>query len=289
MSAQHLRFLERPELDDACMIVGLAGWMDGGEVSTGVVDYLGKQLDLTPIAEIESDPFYIFNSPGSMEVTSLFRPHTEIKDGLITSYATPQNAFFCDPANRLILMEGEEPNLLWQAYTDCVFEVATVTKVKRIYFLGSYAGASPHTREPRIHASVSHPELKETLTPRGIRFSNYEGPAGIVTHLTREAARHDIRMASLVVEIPAYLQGRNPLCIEAMLRCVMRLLNLRIDLRPLRAESREFESGVSRMVNQEEALAEMVHKLEIDYDSEAKPTDVAELQRWMEDQGFAIQ
>ena len=79
-----------PELDQAAtLVLAFSGWMDGGDVSTGTVKRLVHLLDAEPIAEIDPEPFYIYNFPGSMEIASLFRPHIEIEDGVITAQMAP--------------------------------------------------------------------------------------------------------------------------------------------------------------------------------------------------------
>src|SRR5207245_389974 len=98
--------------------------MDGGDVSTGTVRRLVDLLQAAAMAEIDADPFYLYNFPGSMEVAALFRPVLEIEGGLVTDLELPSNVFYChEPAN-LILFLGKEPNLRWRTFGDCVLELA---------------------------------------------------------------------------------------------------------------------------------------------------------------------
>jgi len=53
--------------------------------------------------------------------------------------------------------------------------------VKKIYFVGSVAGPTPHTREIRISCSVSGKKQKAELKDSGIRFTNYQGPSSFTT------------------------------------------------------------------------------------------------------------
>ena len=50
-------------------------------------------------------------------------------------------------------------------------------------------------------------------------------------------------MISLVAEIPSYLSGTNPYCIEAVTRRLAKMLNLRVDLDSLRAGQHEMGIG----------------------------------------------
>ncbi|MFW6062336.1 MAG: PAC2 family protein, partial [Planctomycetota bacterium] len=207
MPADPLTLYAKPMLEQPGMVLSFSGWMDGGEVSTGTADYLRRHLHAEPLAEIDSEEFYIHNFPGSMEVSSMFRPHTKIEDGLIAEYDPPSNLFHYSLSQNLILFEGKEPNLRWREYGDCVFSVAEAFDVRRIYFIGSVAGAVPHTRDARFSSSMSHESMRQEMEQLGIRFSGYEGPASLVTYLTLEASRREIEMAALVAEIPAYIHG----------------------------------------------------------------------------------
>src|SRR4051812_12077752 len=257
-----------PKLQDATLLLALSGWMDGGDVSTGTVKQIMERRDVREIARINPDEFYLYNFPGSMEVVSLFRPQVKYEEGIVTQFDMPSNIFSVDEAANLVFFIGKEPNLRWQAFADCIFETARAVGVGRIIFMGSFGGAVPHTRQPRLYGSVSHPRLKETLKQYGVRLSDYEGPGSFSTLLLAEAARHDIEMLSLVAEIPGYLQGVNPLSIEAIARRLARILKQPIDLDALRETSNEWEHQVSAAVEKDEKLAETIRKLEEEYDNQ---------------------
>jgi proteasome assembly chaperone (PAC2) family protein len=288
MVSDKLRIYKRPKLDSPRLLLGFSGWMDGGEVSTGTVKCFVEKLGAEKLAEIESEGFYINNFPGSMEITALFRPHTEIKDGLITSLETATNVFFCNQENNLILFLGKEPNLQWREFADCVFSLCSEFGVKMIYFIGSVAGLVPHTREPRFFCSVSDVKLKETLRQYGIKFTNYEGPASMVTYLTANAGKQGLKMASLVATIPAYVQGNNPKCIEAVIRRLASILGLQIKLDDLRDISDEFERKLSDIVQEQPELASNIHKLEENYDNEIFDSEMGDLKKWLEQQGVRL-
>lgn len=268
MASEHLKLKARPKLTDATLLVALAGWMDGGLVSTGTVRSLMDGRMLTEIATIDSDPFYIYNFPGSMEVAAVFRPHVKHDDGMIVDLETPENVFHCDEDNNLVFFLGQEPNLKWQAFADALFDLAEAVGVTRIMFIGSFGGTVPHTRDSRLFGSVSHAHLRDRLRDHHVRLSEYEGPAGFSTLLLKQAPRRGIEMMSMVAEIPGYLQGLNPLSIEAVTRRLSALLNLPVDFDRLRAASNEWESQVSEAVEHDKKLAATVRRLEEQYDNE---------------------
>ncbi|OHB79173.1 MAG: hypothetical protein A2Z25_18720 [Planctomycetes bacterium RBG_16_55_9] len=288
MASEQLNIYRNPTLRNPRLLLGFSGWMDGGEVSTGTVKCLIDKLGAQRFAEITPNGFYIYSFPGTMEITALFRPHTQIKDGVIESCEVPTNIFFAGEQSDLILFLGKEPSLNWEDYAECVFSVCDGFGVKMIYFIGSVAGLVPHTREPRLFCSVSDAKLKETFQHYGVNFTNYEGPASIVTFLATNCKERDLGMVSLVATIPAYVQGNNPKCIEAVTRRLAGMLNLQLDLRDLMAVSEDFEKKLVEAIQEQPELAENIHKLEEDYDNEIFNSELGGLKTWLEQQGIRV-
>jgi proteasome assembly chaperone (PAC2) family protein len=268
MYSQHLKLLSRPRLKDGTLLLALSGWMDGGLVSTGTVRRMMENRVLAEIARIDPDPFYIYNFPGSMEVAALFRPEVRYEDGLIKEMDFPSNIFHCDENAGLIFFIGKEPNLLWQTFADCIFALAREVGVRRIIFMGSFGGTVPHTREPRLFGSVSHPHLRPLLDEYGVKPTEYEGPASFSTLLLARSPEEKMEMISLAAEIPGYLQGLNPLSIEAVTRRLAGILEQPVDFDALRQASNEWEGQVSKLVEKDEEMAATVRKLEEKYDNE---------------------
>jgi hypothetical protein len=264
----YLRISHPTVLDAATLVLAFTGWMDGGDVSTGTVRRLVDLLGAKPIADIDPEPFYLLNFPGSMELTALFRPHITIEDGLVQSIDMPGNTFYChEPAN-LVLFLGKEPNLRWRTFGACVFELARQVGVRRILFVGSFGGAVPHTREPRLYVTCSEAALLAEMEPYGLRRTGYEGPGSFASYLLTEAPAAGLQMTSLAVEIPGYVSGTNPLCIEAATRRLAKILKLPLDLAPLREASTEWELGVSALIEKDDELAAKVRRLEEAYDND---------------------
>jgi len=288
MLNDQVKIFHRPTLIDARMVVALSGWMDGGDTSTGTVACLVKRLHAEEFAEIDSGKFYIYNLPGSMEISALFRPHTKIEDGLVTTYEEPTNTFFCSDEHNLVLFTGKEPNLRWREYVECIFSLALEFNVTMIYFVGSVAGLVPHTRDPRFYGLVSEERLKPLLHKHGLRPSNYEGPSSVVTYMSVLARRKGLGMATVVAEIPPYVEGRNVKCIEAATSKLAGILELQIDLDDLRARSEKFETSLNNTLEDRPELANQIRQMEDDYDKEEFDTEMADLKEWLERQGIRM-
>jgi proteasome assembly chaperone (PAC2) family protein len=288
MIPAELNLLTRPPLQQPSLVMGFSGWMDGGDVSTGTVNLLVDALEADRLAAIDPHPFYIYNFPGSMEVSALFRPHVRMEDGRLVELDFPENVFHYSLAHNLVLFSGKEPNINWPQYVRCIFTVCEEFDVQRIYFIGSVAGTVPHTREPRLSSSVSDPQMREALQRIGVRFSDYEGPASLVNMMIEQAPQRNVQMATLVAEIPAYVQGTNPRCIESVTRRLAGLLGIQVQLDELRDVSDEFERKLSEVVKDRDDLEELIGKLEADYDNEIFDSQMGDLKDWLQQRGIRL-
>ncbi len=293
------------QVSSPVLVMGFTGWMDGGSVSTGTISYLVDKLQATKVAEIDSRDFYIFNFPVStlpipvysaegktvvaslrpMEFAAIFRPHTRIEGGLVEELNYPANSFWYSQQRDLMLFRGEEPHIRWGAYCDCIYEFAHRFGIEALYFVGSVASPIPHTREPRIRASVSSESLKQDLESAGINFTEYEGPASIVTSLAHHAEAAAVHMISLVVEIPHYPFLEMPIypkSIIKVLSALNKLLGLDIDWTDLQESAKVTDAKLDTLMAENKEFGRLVRRLEEAYDLE-EPGDEELLKRLLEE------
>ncbi len=263
-----LQITRRPQVEDATLVLAFSGWMDGGDVSTGTVRRLVELTEASQIAAIDPEPFYIYNMPGSMEFAALFRPHIEIREGLVEQIEMPTSLFYSHDAEHLLFFVGREPNMHWKQYGECILSFAHEIGVRRILFVGSYGGAVPHTRQPRLYVTCSEKRLLTEMQPYAVGRTGYEGPGSFTSYLMTQAPSAKLEMVSLVAEIPSYLQGTNPSCIEAVTRQLAKILKLPLQLDALRSESTHWELAISRQVEEDESLTTEIRKLEQAYDDQ---------------------
>jgi len=288
MTIENLQIYKRPQLTEPKLLMGFSGWMDGGDVSTGTIGHLIGRLAAKRFACIEPEGFYIESFVGTMEMAALFRPSARIEDGLVKSFMRADNSFYASTEENLILFVGQEPNINWKKYTECVFTLCSEYHIRQIYFIGSVAGLVPHTREPKIFCSVSNEKLKDQYHQLGIGFSNYQGPAGIVTYLVKTAQERNIDMTSFVATVPIYIQGRNPKAIYSAARRICALLKFKIELEELEEAANVFENKLNELVEKQPELTEIIHKLEGDYDSEVFDSEMGDLKQWLQEKGIRI-
>lgn len=299
---KELTIRERPDLENPIMVLGFTGWMDGGHVSTGTIQHLSEALGARSLGDIDSLEFQILNFPvatmpvniyvegeearvsaiSPMEFSAIFRPHVEIRDGIIEELRYPRNELLYTKDPDLILMHGEEPHIRWGAYCDCVLQVAQEFGVAEMYFVGSVSSPIPHTREPRVHCSAASHELKEKPEAADAQFTDYSGPGSIVNLISMRSLECGIAMMNLVVEVPHYpfldMPGY-PKSIIRIMSVLGELTGLATDLSGLRRSADQAEAQLQRLMDENSEFKRLVERLEASHDYEEYEADEDLLRR----------
>lgn len=259
---------EQPELREPYVMVGLQGWLNAGEVSTGSVSYLRRKLSARRFAEIDPRGFYIYQIPGPT-LTQALRPYASIEEGVVKRIDLPRNEFFygrSGAGHDLILFLGVEPNLEWPEYAQVILDLARRFRAPRLYFLGGVFDQVPHTRETRLFASVSHPGLKDELKPFA-RFTDYEGPCSFTTMLLSLAQEQGLEAVSISARAPVYIQGQNAKACYALLKNLLTLTGIYLDLSDLRKAGEALEETVDKAFSQNPEAMAQLKKLEEAFDA----------------------
>jgi len=261
-----LLLTHQPPLQAPYLLAGFAGWPDGGGVSTGVVDFLVSYLAAERIGEIPLDDLYIASSPSSAS-----RPVVQIQQGLIQSLHFPVNEIYAwqsqSEAPDLILLQGIEPDLNWQEFVEAVMECIEVFGVQRVYTVGGYLDYAPHTRVPRISATVTHPELHKALSAYDVEQADYEGPTSIQSYLLAHCQSVGVEGIGLWAGTPSYIQGTYPKVVQVMLELLSRIWKLPLEFSMFEEQTAELESSLHEQIDSSPELAEYIKRLEQAYDS----------------------
>lgn len=283
-----LKIHERPKMRNPSMLIGLSGWMNGGDVATGAVEYLVEKLDAVMFAEVDSSDFYVLNMPGVTEFSPRSRPMIVVDEGTVREVDVPENIFYYSAEHNIILFHGSEPNMKWDLYSNSVLDLAEKFNVSMIYSIGSVGGAIPHTRQPRLEVTVSDDKLKSGLQQLGILLLNYAGPGGVSSYMIREAARRKIQMANLVAEIPPYVHGRNDMCIEFMVKVLCGLLLFYVEHDDLKRMGDRLEQKINNALSDYPELVERIKDLEDSYDREVFDLNMDEMKQWLTERGIRL-
>ena len=262
-----LIFQDTPDLVNPYILIGLGGWLNAGEVATGCIDFLRRKLNARKFAHIDSSRFHIWQVPG-FDLAQAMRPHAVIEEGVIKSLAEPASEFFfwkSGTEHDLILFTGFEPNLRWPEYASAILSIAKRYRVPRIYSLGGVYDQVPHTRETRVFAVLSRPELKNEF--KSFPFLNYAGPCSFSTMLLNQAGREGIEAAGITARVPPYIQIFNAKACYDLLKKVFALTPLNIDLSDLKKSGDNLVEMMDKSFNQNETALKQLRKLEEMFDA----------------------
>jgi proteasome assembly chaperone (PAC2) family protein len=262
-----LIFEDTPDLVNPYILIGLNGWLNGGEIATGCIDFLRRKLNARRFARIDPRRFHIWQVPG-FDPAQIMRPHAVIEEGLIKSLAEPANEFFfwkSGSGHDLILFTGAEPNLEWPQYASAILSIARRYQAPRIYSLGGVFDQVPHTRETRVFAVLSRPEMKNEF--KSFPFLNYAGPCSFSTMLLNLAGREGIEAAGITARVPPYIQNFNAKAGYDLLKKVLALTTLNIDLSDLKKSADNLAKMTDSAFSQNKTALEQLRKLEEMFDA----------------------
>jgi proteasome assembly chaperone (PAC2) family protein len=269
-----LVFHRQLELRAPDLVAAFAGWPDAGSAATQALVYLRDHLPAERIGEIRSDSFFDF---------TMARPVTVIREGVIQRLRFPTFELHAwrnpkaGAEHDLVLLLGTEPNLHWHRFLEAVLALVRQLGVHRVITLGGLNDRVPHSRPARISAVVTRADMKPRLRSLGVLFSEYEGPSSIHTSLLMACLRHDVPACSLWGHVPSYAQVPwNPKVSYGLLTCLNALLELPVDLEPLRRRAQQLDELLERLVRQNPELATAIRQLEEEFDAGAEREPLSE-------------
>jgi proteasome assembly chaperone (PAC2) family protein len=241
---------EKPTVQDACLIAGWRQWADAGATSSELPKYLIEQTHARRIGALKSDPFYVFQVPGTH---ALFRPEIKLEEGYRVELRTQQNEihFIENNGKPLLIFLGDEPQLNVERYADAFFWLARDFRIRRVITLGGVYGPVPYDKDREISCTYSLRSMKDELAEYAVSFSNYEGGVSIGSYLADRAEKLGIEYLVFYAVVPMYdLTQLSPL-LQTMLieqdhkawydvmRRVNHMLKLGLDLSDLERASRK--------------------------------------------------
>ena len=259
-------------------------WSDGGEISSGLPQYLVDKLGARKIGEMGkevSTMCYPFQVPGTHDA---FRPGAAYHEGLPSIEMYRENHFY-DAGNGLIIFLGEEPWFRIDIYAEAFFNAVTELGVKRTVAVEGYNGPAPPEMERSVNCSYSRPDMKEELEKYGVGFSGYgsgrrSGPTIAMALITLAHYEYpDIGMFRFGSMAPMYsfLTANNePVGISRdhrsfydIMRRLKALLKLDIDLAELKEkgddESHRLQETLDRIASSNPTAKEIIDRARSDF------------------------
>ena len=259
------------------MVIAFAGWNDAGGASTWAIRSLIEKTIATEILTFDSEEFYDFSRE---------RPTVHL-DGESRFLSWPKNTISLSNDGSLLLLEGVEPQLNWQTFTQNILAEAQKYNVSMIITLGSLLAEVPHSRPVLIHGVSENTEINKTY---GLQTSSYEGPTGIIGVINQLSTDAGIPNMSFWATVPNYVAGaESPKAALALIERLKTTLNLSLNTTDLEIASSAYERQINQIIEGDEDTSKYVDELEDNYDAGdyevASPEDfVKDVENFLRDQ-----
>ena len=245
----------KPLLSEPVAVLAFEGWSDAGNTASGCIENLSGTFDIEPFAELNSEGFYNYQ---------MRRPIIELKNIGERNFHWPQTSFYSIEdyklKNDLILVFGEEPSMKWKKYSQNISEVLIELGVKRAVTLGAFFGQVAHTLPVPIFGVSDDPTFNSRFN---VLPTNYSGPTGITSVVGHDLRSNGIETSGLWAAVPHYLSsGAYPKGIGALMNKTSEILKIDIDDSGIQSEGQQFDTKISKAMENSEDLAEYVSKLE---------------------------
>ena len=245
----------KPLLSDPVAILAFEGWSDAGNTASGCIENICGYYDVEPFAELNSEGFYNYQ---------MRRPVVEVKAIGERNFHWPQTSFYSIEDYKLkreiIMVFGEEPSMKWKKYSENISNTLMDLGVKRAVTLGAFFGQVAHTLPVPIFGGSDDPTFHSRFN---VLPTNYSGPTGITSVVGHDLRKNGIETSGLWAAVPHYLSsGAYPKGIGALLNKTSEILKIDIDDSGIQSEGQQFETKISKAMENSQDLAEYVSKLE---------------------------
>jgi len=260
----------KPALRSPYILCGLSGWLNGGDVSVGGINYFIRQFKGIRFAELPSSRYHVYQVPGAETIRPIFK----MQDGLIIETHFPKNEFFyaLNPSGEhdLIFFLGTEPSLAWEEYANSVITLANDFKATRLFAFGGILDRSPYTREPRVSCTCTSSKVKSELVKYNVTFSSREGTATFNQMLLYACNKKGLDGVALTVRAPYYPEVNvaidySPKSIKAVLVRLNHMMHLNMNFKELDESVRELEGKLDFVKKQNPQFIAYMEELEKNY------------------------
>ena len=251
-----------PTLVEPVMIAAFEGWNDAGEAASTALEHLELTWDATPLTSIDPEEYYDF------QVT---RPHVRLNGGVTRriEWQTTRLSVAQLPGTErhVVLVNGIEPNLRWQAFCRELLGHVERLGVTKVITLGALLTDTPHTRPTPVTGTAYDGASAKELR---VEPTSYQGPTGIVGVFQNACVEAGVPAISFWAAVPHYVsQARVPKAAVALLHRIEEVLDVEVPLGALPEQAEEWERTVSEMAEADDEVREYVRQLEEQAEADA--------------------
>jgi len=276
----HVRWIDRPDLDRPVVVAAFEGWNDAGDASSTAVRWLRDRWASEPLAEIDAEEFFDFTAT---------RPNARLDDDDQRFIVWPTtDLWWGSPRDKsVVLALGVEPHLKWRTFCEQIVSIVDQIDASMVITLGANLREVPHTRPVPVTGSTTDPELSERLGL--VSTSRYEGPTGIVGVLHDSLRREGVPSLSLWASVPTYVHAApSPKAALALVLRLAGILDLPLTTTDLEIAAASYERQISEVVAGDDDMRDYLTRLETHLQEENDVPSSAslgeEVERFLRDQ-----
>lgn len=236
---------KKPRLKKPYLIVA---WPGMGEVAFKAAEYLVGELKAQEFARIIPDEFFYLTgsviSAGILEVPLL-------PQGKFYYWKNPSPPGAVSGKNDLVIfLSNAQPDLSKaDSYAKIILDLARDLGVESVVSFASMPQATDHTQDSGVWFAATDQKIKESLNK--YNFSSLvegqiSGMNGLFLGMAKKAG---MKGFCLLGEIPLYtIQIENPKASAAVLAALGRILNIQINVAPLKEQAQAMENEINKLL-----------------------------------------
>ena len=241
-----LKISKRPRLKKPYLIVA---WPGMGEVAFKAASYLIEELKAQEFAQVLPEEFFYLT--GSV-----------IQSGILEAPLLPQGKFYYwrnSAAKRsgsgkndlIIFLSNAQPDLAKaDSYAKIIIDLAKSLGVEMVVSFASMPQATDHTQDSRVWFAATDQKTKENLGKYNfgvLEDGQISGMNGLFLGMAKKAG---LKGFCLLGDIPLYtIQIENPKASAAVLLGLGKILNIQINVQPLKDQAQVVESEINKLLD----------------------------------------
>jgi len=235
-----LKIKRRVRLKKPYLVVA---WPGMGDVAFKAANYLVEHLKAEELASIEAEGFFYLT--GSL-----------ITSGILDAPQLPESKFYFwrNKAGRndlVIFLSNAQPDLSKaDKYSQEILALARKFQVEVVVSFASMPQATDHMQDSAVWFAATDRKIKESLEKynfRTLEEGQISGMNGLFLGMAKKAG---FKGFCLLGDIPLYtIQIENPKASAAVLEALGKILNIGIDVRPLKEQALTMENEINKLLD----------------------------------------
>jgi len=235
-----LKIKRRVRLKKPYLVVA---WPGMGDVAFKAANYLVEHLKAEELASIEAEGFFYLT--GSL-----------ITSGILEAPQLPESKFYFwrNKAGRndlVIFLSNAQPDLSKaDKYSQEILALARKFQVEVVVSFASMPQATDHMQDSAVWFAATDRKIKESLEKynfRTLEEGQISGMNGLFLGMAKKAG---FKGFCLLGDIPLYtIQIENPKASAAVLEALGKILNIGIDVRPLKEQALTMENEINKLLD----------------------------------------